>query len=100
MESELRDNAGSATGSWPAGNSYTQSAMEHKAIVNLKNLGNDRQGYIQWHDKLVNPMAQVHGEYRVVLQLIVRAVEREEKLPTKGNDEWADRINEKEVILS
>ena len=74
MESEIRNNAGNAAGNWPTGNSYSKSAMEHKAISNLENLGNDRQGYRQWHAKLVNAMAHVHREDRVVMQLIVRAI--------------------------
>ena len=70
--------------------------MEHKAIANLKTLGTDRQGYRQWHDKFVNAMAQVKREYRTIMQAIVKAIEREEKLPTGGIDDWEEWLSDNE----
>ena len=49
MESKIIHNAASNAGGWLVGNGFNKSAMEHKAISNLKSLGNDRQGYRQWH---------------------------------------------------
>ena len=87
MEGEIRNNAGNNAGKWLVGNGFNKSAMEHKAIADLKSLGNARQGYRQWHGNLVNAMAQVHREYRTILHMVVKAVEREEKLPTGDIDE-------------
>ena len=70
------------------------------AVSNLKNLGNDRQGYRQWHDKFVNAFAQVHREYRAILQVLFRAIEKEEKLPTGGIEVWGDWINEREIVTA
>ena len=83
MEREVRNNSGGAAGNLPVGNSYSKSAMEHKANSNLKNLGNDRQGHRQWHDRFIDAMTQVHRDYRIVSQIIVNAVEME-KLPMGG----------------
>ena len=60
MESDIQNNAGNNGGGYLGGNWRNKSAMEHKAIANLKTLGSDRQGYRQWHDKFVNAMAQVN----------------------------------------
>jgi hypothetical protein len=98
MEADIRDNAGDAGGNWPVGNGHIKSAMEHRAISNLKILGNDRQGYSQWHDKFVNAMAQVHREYRTVLQLVAKAFEREEKLPTGDIDDWEEWVDDREIV--
>ena len=98
MEADIRDNAGNAGGNWPVGNGRLKGAIEHKAISNLKSLGNDWQGYRQWHDKCVNAMAQVHREYRTVLQLVVKAIEIEEKLPTGDIDDWEKWVNDREIV--
>ena len=98
VEGEVRNNMGNNAGSGPVVNGFNKSAMEHKAISNLESLGNDRQGYRQWHDKFVNAMAQVHREYRTILQIVVQAIEREEKLPTGDIDEWEEWVNEREIM--
>ena len=44
-------------GSWQSATghgSWARSAMEHKAVMNLKVQGNDRQGYRMWHEKLTH----------------------------------------------
>jgi len=79
IESDIQNGAGNIGGGQSGGNWRNKSAMEHKAIANLKVLGNDRQGYRQWHDKFVNAMAQVNREYRTIMQAIVKAIEREKK---------------------
>ena len=43
-------------------------------------------------------MAQVHREYRAILQMVAKAVEKEEKLPTGDIDEWEERVNEREIM--
>ena len=83
VESDIRNAAANAgatftttsTGPWP-GSRWTKSAMEHKAIMNLKELGNDRAGFRQWYDKFVNAFAQVNREYRMVIQAIVKGIEK------------------------
>ena len=80
------------------GDGYNKSAMDHKAISNLKSLGNDRQGYRQWHDKFVNAMAQVHREYRTILPIVVTAITREEKRPTGDIDKWEEWVNHREIM--
>ena len=42
MEADIRNNAGNSADNWPVFNGYNNSAIEHKAISNLKSLGNDR----------------------------------------------------------
>ena len=60
IETDIQNNGDNSGGGRAGGGWRNKSAMEHKAIANLKTLGNDRQGYRQWHDKLVNAMAQVN----------------------------------------
>ena len=36
MEGDIRNNVGNNAGDWPVGNSFNKSAMQHKAISNLK----------------------------------------------------------------
>jgi hypothetical protein len=88
IESDIQGGAANYGPSQSGGNWRNRSAMEHKAIANLKTLGSDRQGYRQWHDKFVNAMAQVNREYRTIMQTIVKAIEKEEKLPAGDIDEW------------
>ena len=76
IEADIQNNSGNARGCQSGGNWRSKSAMEHKAIANLKTLGNDRQGYRQWHDKFVNAMAQVNRENRTIMQAIVKAIEK------------------------
>jgi hypothetical protein len=95
IEEDIQNNGGNM-GGIRSGNSWrSKSAMEHKAIANLKTLGSDRQGYRQWHDKFVNAMAQVNKEYRTIMQTIVKAIENEEKLPIGDIDEWESWFSEK-----
>jgi hypothetical protein len=79
-------------------NKWTKSAMEHKAITNLKELRSDKAGFRQWHDKFVNALAQVNREYRVVIQEIVKAIEKEEKLLVGGLTQWDNWINSRQAI--
>ena len=104
VENDIRltaANIGTTTGamtmgqSW-SGGKWSKSAMEHKAIMNLKELGNDKAGFRQWHDKFVNALAQVNREYRVALQEIVNGIEKE-KLPVGGVAHWDTRINSKQT---
>ena len=60
--------------------------MEHKAVSK------------QWHDKFVNATAQGHREYRTILQIVVKAIESEEKLPTGDIDEWEEWVKEREIM--
>ena len=60
IEGDVRNNSANNAGSWPVGNGFNKSAMEHTALANLKSLGDERQGYIQWHERIVNAMAHVH----------------------------------------
>ena len=85
-------------GNRPGGNWCGKSAMEHKAVANLKTLGNDRQGYRQWHDKFVNAMAQVNREYRAAMQAIVKAIDREEKLSIGDIDDWEEWLSDNEGV--
>ena len=98
IEGEIGNNSGGAAGKWPVGNTYSKSAVERKAIPNLKNLGNGRRGYREWHDKLVNAMAPFHREYRVIPQMIVKAIDREETLSTGGVEDWQEWVNETEIM--
>ena len=66
IQDDIQNNGGNTGGNRSGGNWRGKSATEHKAIANLKTLGNDRQGYRQWHDKFVNAMAQVNREYRTI----------------------------------
>ena len=43
-------------------------------------------------------MAQVNREYRTVLQLMVKAIESEEKLPTGDIDDWEEWVNYRETV--
>ena len=72
---------------------HNNEAAEHKAIINIKDLGNDKAGFRQWYDKFVNAFAQVNREYRTALQVIVKGIEMEDRLPTGGIKEWDDWIN-------
>ena len=47
--------------------------MEHKAVMNINELGNDKAGCRQWYDKFVNAFAQVNREYRLAIQVTVKA---------------------------
>ena len=51
IEDDIQNGSGSGGGNKSGGNWRSKSAMEHNAVANLKTLGNDRQGYRQWHDK-------------------------------------------------
>ena len=61
IENDIQNNGDNSGGGRSSGSWRNKSAMEHKAIANLKTLRNDRQGYRQWHYKLVNAMAQVNS---------------------------------------
>ena len=50
--------------------------MEHKAIMNLKQQGNERSGYRMWHEKLVNAFAQVNVQYRGLLERITKEIDK------------------------
>ena len=92
-------NPGSFGSQWTGGK-WAKSAMEHKAIVNIKELGNDKSGFRQWYDKFVNALAQVNREYRVAIQTVVKAIEKEEKLPVGGLSEWSRWIQDREPIVA
>ena len=47
IEEDIQNNGGNTGGSRSSGSWKNKSAMERKAIANLKTLGNDRQGYRQ-----------------------------------------------------
>ena len=98
IEQGIQNNSGHSGGNSSGGNWRNKSAMEQKAISNLKTLGNDRQGYRQWLDKFVNAMAQVNREYSTVLQAIVKAIEREDKLPTGDVEEWEEWLSDTEDV--
>jgi uncharacterized protein YukE len=83
IESDIQGGVGNFGSGYSGGNWRGKSAMEHKAIANLKTLGNDRQGYRQWYDKFVNAMAQVNREYRTIMQTIMKAIERVIPMPSR-----------------
>ena len=38
------------------------------------------------------------GNTRVILQMVVKAIEREEKLPTGDIDDWEEWVNDREIV--
>ena len=71
-----------------------KSAMEHKAVMNLKTQGNDRAGYRMWHEKLVNAFAQVNGQYRGILERVAKEIDKGTDMSImQGNADWESWVS-------
>ena len=102
VESDIRNTAANANAqttsqSWTGG-TWGKIAMGHKAIMHIKQLGNDKAGFRQWYDKFVNAFAQVNREYRMALQVIVKGIEMEDRMPTGGIGELSVWIHNREKM--
>ena len=81
--------AGSGKGTGKQSSNWVKSAMEHKAITNMKSQGSERAGFRMWHEKLVNAFAQVNKGYRNILEAIADEIDSDQhELPGKDIADW------------
>jgi len=79
---------------------YKRGAVEYRTLDKLNIQGSDRSGYRVWHDKLANALAQANRYYRTRLNLIVRAIDKEENSPHGGADEWEYWVAERDWTIT
>ena len=72
---------------------FEKSTMEHEAISNLGVQSSHRTGFRECNDKLVNALAQVNREYRVIIKTIIQAIDQEGNLPWDKLDQRAHWLN-------